>query len=198
MAFTYFFRDMPTMEIITQHVISAIKEERHLDIWDAGCANGAEPYTLAILLKENMGQFMFRKVHIYATDLNPQFDEVIAKGVYAADEVGRIPAHIMQTYFTPGKKPDTYILDEEVRRRVTFEAHDLTTLKPIRKDFGLILCKNVLLHLSPAQRIDVFKMFYDVLCPGGYLGVEQTQKLPDEAREWFRPVSGIGPVFQRI
>lgn len=59
MAFTYFFRDMHTLNLIEQHVLPTLKTRRYLDIWDAGCAHGPEPYTLARLLHENMGSFCF-------------------------------------------------------------------------------------------------------------------------------------------
>lgn len=197
MAFTFFFRDMYTLDLVEQHVIPNLRNRRYLDIWDAGCATGAEPYTLAILLRENMGQFMFRNVRIHATDINGQFGETISKGIYPAEQVGRIPEQVLGKYFSKADDSGAYQLDESIRKSISFLKHDLTSLKPIREGFGLILCKNVLLHIKPEQRIDVIKMFRDALSPGGYLAVEQTQKLPDEARDWFKPVAGFGPVFQR-
>ena len=38
-------------------------------IWDAGCAMGPEPYTLAILLAESMNPFAFRNIQLFATGL---------------------------------------------------------------------------------------------------------------------------------
>jgi len=77
----------------------------------------------------------------------------------------------------------------------TFFFRGMPTLQPIGEPFGLILCKNVLVHLSPQRRVGVFRMFRDALCPGRYLGVEQTQKSPEEARGWFQPMAGA-PAFQ--
>ena len=54
MAFTYFFRDLQTLELITKHVLPVLQGARYINIWDAGCAHGPEPYSLAILLRENM------------------------------------------------------------------------------------------------------------------------------------------------
>ena len=54
MAFTYFFRDVQTLELVRDHVLPFLKTRRYINIWDAGCAMGPEPYTLAIILRESM------------------------------------------------------------------------------------------------------------------------------------------------
>ena len=197
MALTFFFRDMQALDAITSHVIPHLAGHRHLDIWDAGCASGEEPYTLAILLKENMGEFQFRNVRILATDLNASFQKTVGDAVYSEDQVRRIPDDIRRKHFEPAGDGDKVKVKDEIRRAVAFHHHDLTSLKPIRDELGLIVCKNVLLHLSPAQRIDVYHMFYDALSAKGFLATEMTQKMPPQAAEWFVPVHGDGPVFQR-
>lgn len=196
MAFTYFFRDLHTLKLIEQHVIPQLVTRKYLDIWDAGCADGPEPYTLAILLRENMGKFLFRNVRIHATDMNGNFGKTIADGVYPDEQVKRIPQNLIDEYFEHAP-PGKYVLTESIRKAVRFQEHNLTTLKPVRDHFGLIVCKNVLLHLTQEQRLDVFRMFYNALSPGGYLATEQTQKLPEEMKGMFTQVVPDGQVFQR-
>ncbi len=198
MAFTFFFRDMSTLEGVQQYALPKLKTRRYLDVWDAGCATGPEPYTLAILIRENMGSFQFRNVRIFATDLNGQFGEIIEAGVYPEEQVKRIPPEYLERYFTPADQPGHYLLEESLRKSVRFQQHDLTSLKPIRDGLGLIVCKNVLLHLSPTERLDVLRMFHDALSAGGYLATEQTQKMPPEAQDMFRPVAGEGPVYVKV
>ncbi|MCE5198523.1 chemotaxis protein CheR, partial [bacterium] len=107
------------------------------------------------------------------------------------------PRDIFERYFTPHEQPGHYVLADVLRKSISFQQHDLSTLTPVRDNFRLVVCKNVLLHLSPEQRVGVLKMFHDSLCEGGFLAVEQTQKLPPAAERWFKPVSGCGPVFQK-
>jgi len=198
MAFTFFFRDQHTLDLIEEHVLPQLRTRRYLDIWDAGCATGEEPFTLAILLRENMGQFQFRNVRICATDLNGSFGDLINKASYSDEQVKRIPEEVLKKYFVPAGDSGRYTLDESIKQSVSFKEHDLTTLQTVKKDFGLIVCKNVLLHLSLQQRVDVLRMFHDSLVEGGFLATESTQKMPVEAQKWFRPVASDGPVFQRI
>jgi len=197
MAFTFFFRDLHTLKLIEQHVIPSLKTRMYLDIWDAGCAHGPEPYSIAILLHENMGRFLFRNVRIYATDIYDPFGSVIEKGVYPEDQVKRIPPDILEKHFSPADDPGHYVIAEAIRKSVRFQHHDLTSLRPIKSGFGLITCKNVLLHLSHEERVNVIRMFHSALSPGGYLATEQTQKMPDELRGMFRQVTPDAQVFQK-
>lgn len=197
MAFTFFFRDYHTLKLIEQHVIPQLKTKRYLKIWDAGCAHGPEPYSLAMVLRENMGQFLFRNVQIIATDHNGRFGETIREGIYPEEQVKRIPEDIFEKYFEPAEEAGQFRVIESIRRAVSFKEHDLTSLYPIGEDFGLIMCKNVLLHLSPEQRVNVFRMFRDALSKDGFLATEQTQKLPEEVKSWFNQTAPDGQVFQR-
>lgn len=197
MAFTFFFRDMNTFQLIERHVLPEIAHRRYIDIWDAGCATGEEPYTLAMILRESMGEFIYRNVRIYASDQNKEFDEIVCNATYPEGLVKRIPEEYRRRYFEQYPNPSFYRLKDVIRNAVRFQTHNLTSLAPIRGDFVLIVCKNVLLHLSPEERVRVIKMFHSCLVPGGYMAFENTQKLPAELGGWFEPVEADGPLFRR-
>ncbi len=197
MAFTFFFRDGHTIDLIEAHALPVLRNRSYIDIWDAGCATGAEPFTLAIRFREKMGQFEFRKVRIYATDLNPQFAETIGNACYSDEETKRIPKEIFGKYFSPATKPDSFVLCDELRNVVKFSQHDLTCLKPVKTGLSLIICKNVLLHINQDTRLEVLKMFHDSLGSDGFLATEPTQKMPPEGLKWFEPVHADGPLFRK-
>jgi len=200
MAFTYFFRDLQTLELICEHALPFLQTRRYINIWDAGCAMGPEPYTLAILLRERMSHMYFRNVRIKASDLDGSnlFGKIIEDGTYPKDQVERIPKGIFEKYFTYNQEKDQYQIIEEIRKAISFHKHDLTSLIPIGQDFGIILCKNVLLHLSEKQRLDVIRMFYDSLSEGGFFATEQTQKLPEEVKDLFEPVVSNAQLFRKV
>ena len=107
MAFTYFFRDFQALEAIRCHVLPSLCNRRYIHIWDAGCAMGPEPYSLAIIIRENMGRMLFRNVRIHATDIDEsgQFGEIIRRGIYPEERVKRIPRKIREKYFAECEKP---------------------------------------------------------------------------------------------
>ena len=200
MAFTYFFRDLHTLELIVKHVIPSVSGYSKVRVWDAGCAMGPEPYSLAIMFAENMGRFAFRNFRVDATDLDGSnlFGKVIGDGVYTDEDLKRIPAELFAKYFQPGVKGNSYKIDDIIRSKVLYQKHDLLSLKPAGSGYNLILCKNVLLHFQPSQRVDVIRMFHGALAPGGYFATEQTQKMPVETACLFEQVVADAQLFRKI
>jgi len=199
MAFTYFFRDVQTLELARDHALPVLKTRRYINIWDAGCAMGPEPYTLAIILRESMGHMYFRNVRITATDIDGSnlFNKIISEGLYPLEQVERIPKDIFKNYFAKDSNEGQYRIAEELRRAVSFQKHDLLSLQAPGNDFGLIVCKNVLLHFHEDERIQVIKMFHDSLMEGGFMVFEQTQVLPKEVSHLFEPVVSNAQLFRK-
>jgi hypothetical protein len=54
MAFTFFVRDEHTLSALLDHALPAMQGQAFIHVWNAGCAHGPGPYTLAILLRERM------------------------------------------------------------------------------------------------------------------------------------------------
>lgn len=199
MAFTFFFRDQQTLDLIQKYVVPELKSRRFIHIWDAGCAMGPEPYSLAILIRESMGEFLFRNVKILATDINGKFGKIIKDGVYSKSEIGRIPEPTLRKYFSPiDNKPDHYVISEQLRKSVEFLEHDLLNFIAPMEGFCLILCKNVLLHFKQEDQIRVVQMFYNALENDGYFATEQTQKLPDKLSHKFKQVVANAQLFKKI
>jgi chemotaxis protein methyltransferase CheR len=198
MAFTFFFRDAQTLELLIEQALPTLCGQAFIRIWDAGCAHGPEAYTLAIMLRERMSDFVFRNVRIHATDVDPQFGPRVAAAIYAAQEVKRIPAPIRDRYFQPADEPDCWQVVPEIRAKVSFAEHDLLGLTPPREDFSLVVCKNVLLHFDEAQRRQVFCMFHRALRPGGLLATEHTQKMPETLDALFQPAASHAQIFRRL
>jgi chemotaxis protein methyltransferase CheR len=204
MAFTFFFRDEQTLKLLVEHALPVLQGQAFIRIWDAGCAHGPEPYTLAILLRERMSEVLFRNVRIIATDVDPQFREQVVSGVFAEEELRRVPADLFQRYFRPADRaPCTqgrgqFQIVDEVRSRIEFVRHDLISLVPVRQDLSLIVCKNVLLHFDERQRCDVLKMFHGALRKDGLLVMEHTQKVPEALRPLLEQVAPNAQVYRKI
>ncbi|MFA4849735.1 MAG: CheR family methyltransferase [Methanoregula sp.] len=201
MGFTFFFRDFQTLDLIREHVLPVIGLRRYINVWSAGCSTGQEPYTIAILLRENMGPMLFRNVKLLASDIdeNNQYGTIIRNGSYPAKELERIPPEIFKRYFSEDPtNPGHFLVDEEIRKRVEFQQHNLLLLKPVREDLSLIVCKNVLLHFSEEERINVLKMYYHALNESGFLIVEHTQKMPASLQGHFEQVVPYAQLFRKV
>lgn len=196
MAFTFFFRDQKPLEHAVAFLKDAAAGRVRVRIWDAGCAMGQEPYTLAILLAENMGQFAFRNVQIYATDYDAPLLKVVSDGVYPWEELQRIPSELFKKYFRKNSREGHFRVADVIKDRVTTHHHDLLTLSPVQTGFSLIVCKNVLLHFSYEQRVSVIRMFHAALEPQGLLAMEHTQKMPEELSSHFELLVNDAQVYR--
>jgi chemotaxis protein methyltransferase CheR len=199
-AFTYFLRDLQTLERVVENVVPYTTGRSRVLVWDAGCAMGQEPYSLAMLFAENMGHFSFKNLRILATDLDDcsLFGDIVRTGSYQEEDVKRMPKMLLEKYFQPDDKPGYFRISDLLRSRIQFQKHDLLSLSPIGDGFSLIVCKNVLLHFQHAERVEVIRMFHRSLAPDGYFATEQTQKMPGEAAHLFERVSGDAQLFRKI
>jgi chemotaxis protein methyltransferase CheR len=199
MAFTFFFRDRHTLERLTEQFVPAFKNATKLKVWDAGCAMGPEPYTFAIIMAEYMGDD-YKKVKFIASDINEtsNFKEIITDGIYPHSELSRMPEGVFKKYFKETEKEGYYKISDFILDSLEFHQHDLLSLEPIDTNFNAILCKNVLLHFHPDQRVEVIKMYHKVLVPGGYFCTEQTQQMPEQCKHLFEKVVSDANVYKKI
>ncbi len=197
MAFTFFFRDLPVLEYAVERTIALSMGRMRIKVWDAGCALGQEPYTLAILFAERLGA-TFNNLYLDATDYDSEnnFGDVVKLATYKYEELQRIPVDIFKKYFD-AQGNDLYQVTDRVRNRVFFQYHNLLSLKPHGSDYALVVCKNVLLHFQYAERIEVIKMYHQSLCPGGYLAMENTQKMPVEIEHLFEQVVPDAQLYRK-
>ena len=208
MGATYFFRDTQTLKVIPCILIPQIlededcKNKRSINIWSAGCANGSEPYTLAIILKELLDEEIFSRIQIYATDIDPnnKFENIIKKGSYPEDALQKIPEKMFANNFIKDTNiQGNYLISERLREHVKYIRHNLLSLKPIiERPFDVILCKNVLLHFTEKQSTDIINMFYYSLSDSGFFITEQTQKLPVSSCEKFEQSIGNARIYKKI
>ena len=199
MAFTFFFRDQQVLERVVEHSLPTLAGRLHPRIWDAGAAMGQEPYTLSIMFAERMGHFSFDNLRIDATDVEStgQFARMIEAARYTREELSRLPEGILGKYFEPEDESGHFHLIDKIRRRVAFQSHDLLSFQEVGQGYSLVLCKNVLLHFLPPERIEVMRMFHRALAPGGFFATEQTQEMPQELGSLFQRVTPDVPLFRK-
>lgn len=200
MAFTFFFRDLPVLEYAVEATLRLALGRLRIKVWDAGCALGQEPYTLAILFAEKMGDMGFNTLYLDATDYDREnnFGDIVTAGEYKTEELQRIPSVIFGKYFEEVReRPGYHKVIDRIRNRVFFKYNDLLELQPIGSDYSLIVCKNVLLHFSYEQRIEVLRMYHRSLAPGGYFATENTQKIPTEISHLFEQVTPDAQLFRK-
>ncbi len=146
-----------------------ISRKRELRFWSTACARGEEPYSIAILLAEFLGnQRQDFDISIHATDISRQTLQEAQAGVYSPKDIEGLTPTLRENYFTPHNKG--YVVKADIRQMVNFSYFDLTST--IRQPFGdmdCIFCCNVLIYLQSQLQERVLNMLYDSLATPGYL-----------------------------
>lgn len=170
---TEFYRDLFVWECLASNIIPQIaKNHTTLKVWSAGCASGEEPYSLAILLKETLGQNT--KFNVIATDISAEAITRAKKGQYISQNIKNLSANIVSKYFTMTGK-DTYTVNDSIKELITFEQGDILSYPADKLD--LITCRNVLIYYDkPAQEL-IFRKFHKLIAANGYLVIGQDETM---------------------
>lgn len=168
-----FFRNPDKFDIVEKEVFPLLlKASPKLNIWSAGCSIGAEPYTLAIILKELTPNVRHR---ILATDLDIEILAKAKKGVYADNEIKALRPDRKAKYFT--KTPDgKFAINQEIKSMVEFRQHNLLK-DPYEKGFNLIVNRNVVIYFTEEAKMKMYSGFFNSLVPGGILFVGATEAI---------------------
>ncbi len=200
MAFSFFFRDRQTLEAAVLLTLDKASGKRNIYVWDAGSAMGLETYTIALMFAERMSYFAFKRLKIDATDIDEsgEFGSMIKEGNYPEERCKRVPKEYIDKYFVRDEESGKYRISTVIKEKVNYERNDLRELKPLRTGYDMVVCKNVLLHIQPVTRIEIFRMFHNVLNRNGILAMEQTQELPEQLSGYFEKVSQNDKIFRKI
>jgi chemotaxis protein methyltransferase CheR len=168
-----FFRNPDRFEDLRQTVLPRLARERRLiRIWSAGCSNGAEPYSIAILLRESG---LESRAEIIGTDVDRLILREAAQAVYHPNQVKNLRAGLLEKYFEPMAN-GTYRLQDSIRGMVEFRHHNLLS-DPFDSDLDLIICRNVVIYFTEAAKNLLYQRFLQSLRPGGFLLVGGTEPL---------------------
>lgn len=165
---TSFFRDAPVFEALLMAMSGYRAEGRRPRIWSAACSSGQEPLSLAMLLAEQARSGTPIEAEIVATDVSEAILARARAGRYSQFEIQRgLSVRRMIDWFE-AIGPD-WIARPELVNRITFRRHNLVSDPAPPGRFDIVLCRNVMLYLSPALRRSVLDRIAQVLRPGGLL-----------------------------
>lgn len=189
---SFFFRDNTPFDLFKNHVLPAMEKSRggqkRLRIWCAAASTGQEPYSLAILLRENWMKWQNWKIEIVGTDICTQVLEKARAGTYSQFEVQRgLPIQMLIKYFT--QEGDTWKLNADIRNMVTYRPFNLLNNFVGLGTFDVIYCRNVLIYFDQNTKKQVLERMRKVLANDGtlFLGAAETVLGITDA---FRPVRG--------
>ncbi len=170
---TSFFRDPESWERLQNMAIPELLSTRPgggcLRAWSAGCSTGEEAYSLAIAFREVIEQVRPAgsfTLQIFATDLDPDAIDKARQGLYPSSIAADVSSERLARFFT--KTEDGYRVGKSIREMVTFATQNIIMHPPFTK-LDLLVCRNLLIYLSPELQKNLFPLFHYSLNPGGIL-----------------------------
>jgi len=198
---TEMFRDPWVYRKIRELVIPHLLTYPFIRAWHAGCSAGQEVYSMCILLHEE--GVSGKRIQIYATDINDLILDRAKKGVYPIDSVRDYTLNYQKAgglnsfsdYYTADF--ETVKINAPLKDRILFSAHNLAT-DMVFAEMNIILCRNVLIYFNKELQNRVIRMFYESLCPGGFLclGSKESLKFTDYA-EKFEVVAEKEKIYRK-
>ncbi len=196
---TAFFRHPAQFQLLREKVLPYLESCPSIRIWSAGCANGREAYSLAMLLDE-LG--LLDRAQIFATDINPYLLDEGKSGLYPVEE-GEEAQRNYQASGGQGSLDKWLVPDRNclkvaprLRKHVLFYSHSLTHDGPFQ-EFQLIVCRNVLIYFHPVLQRRVLELFAGSLHRDGFLLLGPSEGGgTGDGRRFFAPCVEKGELYR--
>ena len=169
---TSFFRDLHPFEALKTDVLPQIiernKREKQIRIWCGASSSGQEPYSIAMVIRENFPQVNDWRIKILATDLSQDMLDKTASGEYSQMEVNRgLPVKKLVRFFD--RNGLSWTAKPELRNMIECRRLNLAKPWPYMGQFDLIFIRNVLIYFDTNVKSDILKRAFGLLRPKGLL-----------------------------
>lgn len=193
---TSFFRDSKPFDqfrdVILPHFMKA-RNGKRVRIWCAASSTGQEPYSLAMLIREQAAKMPGWAFEIVATDIDTTVLESAKKGEYSQFEVQRgLPIQMLMKYFE--QKGDRWLLRQDIKSMVQFKHFNLLEPMAALGKFDIIFCRNVLIYFDGETKAKVLQNMAQLLPDDGFVvlgGAETVLGVTDA----FRPMDNTRGIY---
>jgi chemotaxis protein methyltransferase CheR len=168
-------------------------------VWSAGCSSGEEAYTVAILAAEHLDRAgrstELDRLVVDATDVDRSSLERAQAARYRPENLAEMPPELVDRYLEP-VGPELQVV-ARVRRRVFVRRVDLNSSPAPRRDYHMVVCRNVLIYFDRPMQERLLQTFTDSLVPGGYLVLGKVETLFGTVRDRLLLVDPRERVYRR-
>ena len=173
------FRDPAYFRALRELVVPHLRTYPSLKIWIAGCANGEEFYSLAILFRE---EGLEDRTIFYCTDISPAALKKAEAGIYDLDRIAQFTENhrlaggkqSLSDYYTAAY--GAAVFDKTLRRRAVFAEHNLAS-DQVFAEVQLVSSRNVLIYFDRELQDRALGLFGGSLVRGGFLGLGSKETL---------------------
>jgi len=202
---TEFFRDNAVYDAFLHEVIPSLINEKpgKIRVWSAGCSEGKEAYSIAMLFAEALGaQTVKNRIEIIGTDIDKDCLQHATVGTYYSrpgiiqTDIAKQLQYLRNHAYYFDIHENIYTVKPLLKEVVRFEYHDLISgLK--RRNFDVIFCRNVVIYFTRELQETLYADFYNALNPGGFFIMGKTETLVGPSRGTFVPFNTKERIFRK-
>ena len=195
---TGFFRNPDVWEGIRELLQHLSERKRQIQVWSAACADGREPYSLAMLAHDDP-DIDEEKLRILATDINDSALDTARTGIYESSrtvDVGEQLEFLSEYHRYVEQDGDRFQVRKPVRRLVTFERHDLINDDP-KSGYDLVLCRNLFIYIDNEYKEPILGTVARSLRSDGYLVIGKAETIPPMLKSEFEILDGRLRMYRR-
>jgi len=172
---TYFFREPKHFDWLRNRMKTA-PAGRAFRVWSAACSSGEEPYTIAMVAADTLGE---RAWEVHASDISTRVLESARAGVYPMERAEHIPKACLQRYCLRGTGPyaNQFLLSKSLRARVHFRQVNLQRPFPDAAPFDVIFLRNVMIYFDAVTKKSLVERLAQCLLPDGRLVIGHSESL---------------------
>lgn len=194
---TSFFRESAQWQWLEGYLptLRALKSNKRVRIWSAGCSSGEEPYTILMFLQQHLHDFEQWDIKVLATDISTKVLTHAIRGVYEPKQLESLSKEIRLRSFESDAQGG-FRVREALRERVLFRQYNLVTDPFIFKNsFDMIFCRNVMIYFDEKTRHELIGRFSSLLPKGAPLFLGSSESLTSH-RESLKLLGSS--IYQRI
>lgn len=159
--------------------------KKHLKVWCAASSTGEEPYTISMVLNDALkGSGV--DFSILATDIDTKVLAVAGNGVYQKEFLHQVPKFYQDSFALGTQEISEWMkVKSSIKKKVTFSQLNLTQGPfPMKEEFDLILCRNVLIYFNPQTINQVLKHLNAAGSKESILIVSHTESFQEIKNVW--------------
>jgi chemotaxis protein methyltransferase CheR len=181
---TSFYREAHHFEYLSDTVLKYLllkrKQEKRIRIWSAGCSTGEEPYTIAMTLRESIPNIDAWDVKILATDIDTNVLARASEGIYKKEKVNGISDARLKKWFLKsanGNDSDEIKVSPKLRELITFKELNLMKDWPMKGQFDVLFCRNVVIYFDKDTQRVLFDRFANILKEDAHMFLGHSESL---------------------
>jgi chemotaxis protein methyltransferase CheR len=187
---TYFFREARHFDVLREAAEAARPDLRAgspFRVWSAACSSGEEPYSIAMVLADVLGDAPWE---VTASDISTRVLQRARIGHYPMERASHVPNDYLRRFCLKGirEQHGTLLVDKRLRQRVQFRQVNLNTHLPgDLASHDLVFLRNVMIYFNGDTKRQVVARVASRLKPGGHFIIGHSESL-HEISDTLRPV----------